>query len=210
MTHHGSLPQNLGRFSECRFIIMEIRSAEFVKGIIGTDDVLVDGTPQIAFVGRSNVGKSSVINSLVNRKDLVKSSSTPGKTQEVNFFLVNKEAYFVDLPGYGFAKVPEKRREKLRKLILWYLAESGGQIHKVVLIIDAKVGPSKFDIEMLELLRELRHPVMVILNKSDKLKRNDRQKQVKKIGEQLECDNLFLYSAKTKEGREGLLDEIFV
>ena len=92
-----------------------IKDAKFIKGIIGTDNLLTDGTPQVAFIGRSNVGKSSIINALVNRKGLVSSSSQPGKTTEINLFNINKELYFVDLPGYGYAKLSQKKREKLRK-----------------------------------------------------------------------------------------------
>ncbi|HFC36125.1 MAG TPA: ribosome biogenesis GTP-binding protein YsxC, partial [Candidatus Moranbacteria bacterium] len=119
---------------------MQIKTAKFVKGIIGTDEILRDGKQQIAFVGRSNVGKSSVINSLVGIKKLAKSSATPGRTQEINFFLINDKVYFVDLPGYGFAKISKKQREKIRKMIIWYLSYAETKPCKVVLIIDAKVG----------------------------------------------------------------------
>src|SRR3989338_2063045 len=112
---------------------MKITSAKFVKGIIGTDDVLYDGIPQIAFVCRSNVGKSSVINSLVNQADLVKVGKKPGKTTEINFFLINRQFYFVDLPGYGYAKVSPVEKEKIRKRMLWYLTESKVQPACVVL-----------------------------------------------------------------------------
>jgi len=94
---------------------MEIKSAEFIKGILGTNELLEDERLQVAFIGRSNVGKSSVINSLVNRKDLVKSGSKPGKTRQINFFLINGKVYFVDLPGYGFLKASLKEKEKLGK-----------------------------------------------------------------------------------------------
>ena len=97
---------------------MDIKSAEFVKGIMGTDKILEDNKPQIVFVGRSNVGKSSIINLLANRKNLVKSSSKPGKTKQINFFLINKKVFFVDLPGYGFMKMDLKKKEKIRKLII--------------------------------------------------------------------------------------------
>ena len=100
---------------------MEIQSAEFVRGIKGTDPILNSGLPQIAFVGRSNVGKSSTLNALLNRKDLVAVSKKPGKTTEINFFLVNEKIYFVDLPGYGYARAGSKKREKIKKLIVWYL-----------------------------------------------------------------------------------------
>jgi len=178
---------------------MEIKKAEFIKGITGTNDILNDGRPQVAFIGRSNVGKSSVINSLVNRKNLVKSGSKPGKTQEINFFLINNKVYFVDLPGYGFMKASLKRREKAKKMILWYLFRSGVRFKKVVLIIDAKVGFTDFDREMLDLLNQNRVPIIIIANKVDKLKKNE----LDKLG------NAILYSAKTKQGREELLGEIF-
>src|SRR6266516_2479045 len=98
----------------------KITSARFIRGIIGTNDILFDGLPQIAFVRRSNVGKSSVINSLTNRKDLVKVGKKPGKTTEINFFLINERFYFVDLPGYGYARLTPAEREKIRKRMLWY------------------------------------------------------------------------------------------
>src|SRR3990167_3085191 len=118
---------------------MIISSAKFVKGITGTDDILYDGIPQIAFVGRSNVGKSSVINSLVNQKELVRVGKKPGKTTEINFFLINNKFYFVDLPGYGYAKLSPAEREKARKRMLWYLTESEAR-PLVVLILDIKAG----------------------------------------------------------------------
>ncbi|MEK9147355.1 MAG: ribosome biogenesis GTP-binding protein YihA/YsxC [Patescibacteria group bacterium] len=188
---------------------MEIKSAKFIKGIIGADDILYDGILQIAFFGRSNVGKSSVINSLVNRKNLVKSSNRPGKTQRLDFFLINNNTYFVDIPGYGFAKIPKNRREKLRKLILWYLLYSEVENRKIVLIIDAKVGPTSFDIEMIELLQKNNENIIIIANKIDKLKKNDIKKQIQSIIQEIKNDNVIPYSAKTKQGREELLLKIF-
>ncbi|GMQ94898.1 MAG: ribosome biogenesis GTP-binding protein YihA/YsxC [Patescibacteria group bacterium] len=194
---------------------MEINTAEFVKGILGTDEITEDGVPQIAFVGRSNVGKSSVINSLLGRKNLVKSSSVPGKTREINFFLVHyndgeasKEIYFVDLPGYGFAKLPAKVREKLRKLMYWYLADLYTRPRAVVLIVDVRVGPSALDREMLELLKEHGHRVVVVANKADKLKKSERERRLMRVEEGLGCRDIILYSAKTKVGREKLLKEV--
>src|SRR6185369_12085856 len=103
--------------------------------------ILTDGVPEIAFVGRSNVGKSSLINSLVNRKDLVKVGKKPGKTTEINFFSINhKKCYFVDLPGYGYAEASPKQKESIEKLILWYLMYSEASLQKVVLILDVKAG----------------------------------------------------------------------
>lgn len=189
---------------------MEIKSAEFIKGILGTNEILEDGIPQVAFAGRSNVGKSSVINSLVNRKNLVKSSSMPGKTKQINFFLINKEIYFIDLPGYGFIKTSLKQKEKIRKMILWYLFRSGVEFKKVVLIIDARVGLSEFDKEMLDLLNKNRHSVVVVINKIDKLKKNKLVEQLKIIQEKIGDNEIIPYSAKTKEGRNDLLNKINV
>lgn len=187
----------------------EIKSAEFVKGIIGTDKILENNKAQIVFVGRSNVGKSSVINSLVNRKKLVKAGSKPGKTKQINFFLINRKFYFVDLPGYGFVKVDLKRKEKIRKLIIWYLFRSGVKFKKVVLIIDAKVGPTEFDLEMLDLLKKNQHPVIIIANKIDKLKKQELSKQLKIIQGKTGSNDILSYSVKTKQGRDELLNKIF-
>jgi len=187
---------------------MEIKTAEFVKSILGTDRILEDGKPQIVFVGRSNVGKSSVINSLVKRKNLAKSGSKPGKTQQINFFLINKKIYFVDLPGYGFMKMSLKRREKIRKMVLWHLFYSGVKFEKIILIIDALIGPSKFDKEMLDLLNKNKHPVVLVANKIDKVKKSKLADQLKFLQEETNCDKIISYSAKTKEGRNELLSRI--
>lgn len=184
---------------------MEIKTAEFVKSITGTDNILKDKRPQIAFVGRSNVGKSSVINSLVNRKNLVKSGSKPGKTQQINFFLINKKIYFVDLPGYGFVKMPLRRKEKIRKMILWYLFYSEVKFKKVVLIIDALVGPSEFDKEMLGLLNKNKYSFILVANKIDKLKKNKLISQLKVLQAETGHNEITAYSAKTKKGRQLLL-----
>jgi len=187
---------------------MDIKTAEFIKGIIGTDKILEDGKPQVVFIGRSNVGKSSVINSLVQRKNLVKSSSVPGKTQQINFFLINKEIYFVDLPGYGFIKMSLKKKEKIMKMMSWYLFRSGVKFKKAVLIIDIKVGPSAFDIEMFDLLNRHDYEVVVVANKVDKLKQGEINRQLNLIREKIKTNDILLYSAKTKKGREDLLKVI--
>src|SRR5579864_4839283 len=113
---------------------MNITSAKFVKGVVVDDEVLNDGVPQIAFIGRSNVGKSSVINSLANQNGLAKTSSFPGRTQQINIYLVNKSFYLVDLPGYGYAKASKAEQEKLQQLIYWYLLGSDYEQKKVLLI----------------------------------------------------------------------------
>ncbi|MFA7385930.1 MAG: ribosome biogenesis GTP-binding protein YihA/YsxC, partial [Candidatus Paceibacterota bacterium] len=119
---------------------MEIKKAEFAKGVIGDDYGTKDNLPHIAFFGRSNAGKSSVINSLSGKKDLVKTSKLPGKTREANFFKINNSFYFVDFPGYGYAKRSISERNKMIKRIFWYLKFSKSKPNAVFLIIDAKVG----------------------------------------------------------------------
>ncbi|XLQ20710.1 MAG: ribosome biogenesis GTP-binding protein YihA/YsxC [Candidatus Moraniibacteriota bacterium] len=188
---------------------MEVTRAEFIKSVVGSHNLIVDDLPQISFVGRSNVGKSSVINKLVNQKKLVKSSSKPGKTQHINFFLINEDTYFVDLPGYGYAKLGLKYREKLRRLILWYFISGEAPVTKVVVIIDAKAGLREFDVEMIAVLREHNHPFIVVANKVDKLNQKKLHKSLiqiqGKLGDEIE---IFQFSAKTGKGREKLLNNL--
>lgn len=189
---------------------MEIKNAKFVRGVVGSHNLLVDEKKQIAFVGRSNVGKSSVINMLVNQKSLVKSSSTPGKTQQINFFLINDKFYFVDLPGYGYAKISQKRREKLRKLILWYLSSGEAPVSKVCLIVDARIGLKEFDREMADVLFEEKIPFMVIANKVDKLNQKKLHKALCSIQEEIgEYVEILPVSAKTGKGKDKLMNSIF-
>lgn len=176
---------------------------EFIKGIIGTDSIIEDNKPQIVFIGRSNVGKSSVVNMLVGEK-IARSSSTPGKTREINFFLVSKKRYFVDLPGYGYAKISEKAREKLRKHIVWYLFESKAPIERVVLIIDAQVGLKPFDEEILEELLEVGTEVTIVANKSDKLTQKDRHKIHTHFTQKGLASHVVWLSAKTGRGKNDL------
>lgn len=187
--------------------------AKFIKGIIGTNDILKHKQNQIAFIGCSNVGKSTLINNLIESKNLVKTSGQPGKTQQINFFLVNEdfsgEKYFVDLPGYGYAKISQKHREKMRKMILWYFISGEANIEKVVLIIDAKAGLKEFDIEMINILKEYEYDFVIIANKVDKLNQKQYHKNFIKIKEVLgEETNILPISAKTGRGREKLLEWI--
>jgi len=187
---------------------MIIKSAQFIKGIIGTDPILQEKFSQIAFVGRSNVGKSSMINSLLGLRNLVKSSSTPGRTKEINFFWINESFYFVDLPGYGYAKISANQAEKMRKMIIWYLQYAAANIGKIVLIIDANVGPKKFDLEMRDLLEEYKHVYLVVANKADKLTQKDAARMSQEMAEKFPNREVFFYSSKTSRKKDELLKKI--
>ena len=188
---------------------MKIDSAAFVKGIRGTDPILAEPRPQVAFIGRSNAGKSSLMNCLLQRNGLVKSGKTPGKTQELNFFLVNNRFYFVDLPGYGYAKLPGDVREQLARMIQWYFLQSGVAELKPVIVLDAKAGPTAMDIEMLRLLREGGLDPLVVANKIDRLNQSERSAQLRLIAAEMPGVEVIPCSAKTKEGREAILANIF-
>ncbi len=188
---------------------MKIKSAEFIRGIKGTDKILTDAIPQVAFVGRSNVGKSSVINSLLNRNDLARVGKKPGKTREINFFLINKKFYLVDLPGYGYAKVSPEKKEKIKKLILWYLMFSEARPSTVVLVLDIKAGFTEFDREMANVIHEQGHPFVIVANKIDKLNRKDLLQQLNSIKKESGVEDIVPYSAAKKDGVDELLKKIF-
>lgn len=156
---------------------MKITSAEFIKSVsIHDSKVFFEQRNEVVFVGRSNVGKSSLMNALMHKKDLVKTSSKPGKTRNANIFLVNRKYYFTDLPWYGFAKLGHELREDLDALISWYLEEKRHVIKQVILVCDAKIGPQQSDIDMYHYIWELELPVSVILSKIDRLGKNDVNK----------------------------------
>ena len=188
---------------------MKIESAKFIKGVIGSDTALESNTPQVAFIGRSNSGKSSVINSLVNQNNLATTSSFPGRTQRINLFLINDSLYFVDLPGYGYAKVPDRLKKSLKAMVNWYFFVSDYQQKKIVLIIDASVGPTKDDLEMLYALEDYRKDIIVVANKIDKIKQTKYEEQFKTIKELVGTHKIIPYSAKKKIGVNELLKEIF-
>lgn len=187
---------------------MKVDSVKFIKGIRGTDPILNDQKPQFAFVGRSNVGKSSVINALLSRKGMAKSSATPGKTKEINFFLVNDALFFVDLPGYGYARVSNAEKEQLVKMILWYLLESGANPKLVFLIIDANVGPTNKDEEMIRALTEGDVPFVVIGNKIDKINKSIRKREIEKLKKLCGGAEFVPVSAKEKIGVDEILKKI--
>ena len=179
---------------------MKIRSAEFILSASSPWHFPPPTLPEIAFAGRSNVGKSTLINSLLNRKKLVKTSSTPGKTQLINFFNINDKFHFVDLPGYGFAKVPENVRKQWQRLIESYLQERES-LRNVVLIVDSRHGPTKQDRQLKEWLDYYERPVIIVASKVDKLKRGQIQKNLKIIRQDLALNKTPLAHSSLEKGR---------
>ncbi len=185
-----------------------IRSAKFIKGIRGTDPIIEDGIPQVAFVGRSNAGKSSVINSLVRSHDLVKVGKKPGKTKEINFFYVNNKIYFVDLPGYGYAASSLDDREQIRRMILWYLTDSGASPAVVALIMDSNVGLTELDKQMLGVLITNSIRCVIVANKTDKLRGVERASVVEAIQKDAGGVEVFGYSTRSTKGTDQLLETL--
>ena len=188
---------------------MIIKQAEYVLTVVNKEQYPNEGLAEIAFVGRSNVGKSSLINLLTNNKKLARISGQPGKTRTINFFLINKGFYFVDLPGYGYAKVSKEIQSTWGKMMEQYLIDRK-ELKAVVLLVDIRHKPSKDDINMMEFLRYYDIPVIITTTKSDKISRGQRPKYLKIIREALEAKNhpMVSCSALNKEGIEDLLTEI--
>jgi GTP-binding protein len=182
---------------------VNIRSANFVTSAVKPAQYPSSDLPEIAFAGRSNVGKSSLINTLVNRKRLVKTSRTPGRTQLINFFSINDQLMLVDLPGYGYAKVPAAVRKKWRPMIERYLAERNA-LKGVVLILDIRRMPDERERLFMAWLGQYRLPVVIVLTKADKLSTSAQARRYREIAETLDS-GLFppiLFSAKTKRGKD--------
>jgi GTP-binding protein len=187
---------------------MKIIKSEFVKGVIGDDYGMKDKLPHIAFFGRSNAGKSSVINSLVAKKDFAKANKMPGKTRVANFFRINDSFYLVDFPGYGYARRSIEERNKMIKRIFWYIEFSPSRPRAVFLITDANIGLTSLDKEMLKLLKVSGHKVIIVANKIDKMSKTALEKQLLSVRKDTPDFQVFPYSAKTGEGREGLIEKI--
>ena len=181
---------------------MKIISAEFLTGAVSCKQYPDSACPELAFVGRSNVGKSSLINSLLNRKKLVKTSQTPGKTQEINFFKINNDFIFADLPGYGFTKVPQSVQKRWKKMIEDYLLRRESLL-AVIFIIDLRRNPSPLDLNLQCWLEACGVEYLLVGTKVDKLSQSEAKKQVNKLnvayfnkGE----DKLLAYSSKSSRG----------
>ena len=181
---------------------------EFVRSAASSEQFLRDGLPQFAFAGRSNVGKSSVINRLVGRKNLAYVGSSPGKTTQINYFLVDRRAYLVDLPGYGYAKVSRTEKERWGRLMERYFQDEGGLITAGVQIVDIRHKPTADDMTMHAWFRETGCPEIVVVNKLDKLKRSQVEPALALVRETLElteADALVPFSAEMGAGREELI-----
>ncbi|MGL4850814.1 MAG: ribosome biogenesis GTP-binding protein YihA/YsxC [Clostridium sp.] len=191
---------------------MRIKQSEFIISAVRKPQYPIDERVEIAFVGRSNVGKSSIINALTNRKKLAKVSQTPGKTKLINFFLINNDFYLVDLPGYGYAKVSKVEKESWGKTIEDYLA-GREELKRVVLLVDSRHKPTGDDIMMYEWIKHYGYDVVVVATKSDKLSNNDLRKSEKLIRQTLKLEKeekLHFFSSLNKKGKDELIDNLFL
>ena len=189
---------------------MNIHNVKFIRSVAALSDCPGDGLPQVAFAGRSNVGKSSVINRLLLRKNFARVGEAPGKTTHINFFLLDEALYLVDLPGYGYAKVPQAEKERWDKLIEGYFADPGW-ISLGVLIVDARHKPTENDITMARFFQDTGKPYLVVANKLDKLKKSEIEPNLALIRETLHLDDsveLIPFSAEKGMGRETLLARV--
>lgn len=180
---------------------------KFIDSVYRYEQLPAPEFPEIAFAGRSNVGKSSLINKILNRKGLVKVSSSPGKTQSLNYFLVGKALYLVDLPGYGYVKVSKKKQIRWSELITEYLS-TRTVLKVVVVIFDIRHTPKKHDLALVQWLRKRNIPFLPVYNKIDKLSGNERNRQSSHLDRTLEIskENRVLFSARTGHGKKELLN----
>lgn len=191
---------------------MIIKDAHFVCSNSRFDKLPKDNIPEYAFIGRSNVGKSSLINALVQRKGLAKTSSTPGKTIAINHFMVNGQWYLVDLPGYGYAQRSKKSREEWRVMLANYISRRRNLLYTFVLI-DSRIEPQNSDLGFMEWLGENQVPFCIVFTKADKLSKSELDQNVEAYKKRLmeeweELPPLFVTSSETKQGREEILDFI--
>ena len=182
---------------------MKVKTVNFIKSVYNIKDLPVSGLPEIAFSGKSNVGKSSLINTILNRKGIAKTSSTPGRTQAINFIDINDSAFFVDLPGYGYAKVPLHVKKQWGQLIENYLKHSA-HLKLIFIIGDARRNPGDDEAAFIGWLTAREIPFIVVLTKTDKLKRGLRQKSLNLWQQYLGTKDIISFSAVTGEGKDKL------
>ncbi len=186
---------------------MKITSAEFIKSAFERSHWVSDGRPEIAFLGRSNVGKSSLINSLLQRKGLARTSNTPGRTQSINFFLINDAFYFADLPGYGYARVSKTMRRDWGKMAEEYLANRR-ELVLFIQLVDSRHKPTELDLNLNEWLKIHEKNAIVVATKSDKLSSNQLVKTMRGIEAELPDSKVIAYSAQTGKGRDEVWSRI--
>ncbi len=191
--------------------MLKIESAEFLQGVADLRQLPKNELREIVFIGRSNVGKSSLLNKMCNKKNLARSSSTPGKTREINYYIINNAFYFVDLPGYGYAKVPEQMRAGWKKLIEDFL-KRGESVALATQLIDSRQEPTPLDLMMMDWLEYYEVPYLLVLTKSDKLPFSKLGKQVENYKERFHsqltegcCRGIVPFSIINGEGRTELL-----
>ena len=182
---------------------MKVVKAEFLKSAFKEDDWPRDSLPEIAFLGRSNVGKSSLINSLLSVRGLARTSSTPGRTQSLNFFQINDKFRFVDFPGFGYARVPREIKSTWGEMATSFLAKRR-QLVLSIHLVDSRHEPTKQDLQLHEWLEESSKPRLIVATKSDKLSNNELRKNLEHIARVLNDDSVMAYSAKSGRGREEL------
>lgn len=191
---------------------MRIKQSEFEISAVKRDQYPTDGLPEVAFVGRSNVGKSSIINALTNRRHLAKVSQTPGKTRLINFFMMNQgEFHLVDLPGYGYAKVSKTEQASWGKTIEMYLTDRE-ELKRVILLVDSRHKPTKDDLIMHEWVKHFGIEAIVVATKSDKLSNNDLRKSEKIIKDTMgltKDDKFYFFSSLNKKGKDELINYLF-
>jgi GTP-binding protein len=186
---------------------MKITSADFLKSALKEADWPQDDVPEIAFLGRSNVGKSSLMNSLLGVRGLARTSSTPGRTQMLNFFLINGRFRFVDLPGYGYARAPKAIKAEWSGAAEEYLAKRD-QLVLSIHIVDSRHEPSKQDLQLHQWLVHHHKPHLIVATKSDKLSKNELNQNLKRTAHLLGGENLITYSATRRQGRDRLWSAI--
>jgi len=185
---------------------MNIKKAYFLKSCVNSSQFPSFGYPEFAFFGRSNVGKSSLLNMLLGQKNLVKTGSRPGVTQTINFFIVNENRSFVDMPGVGYAKLPFEIKKKFMPMIKDYI-EKRENLRLAFLLVDARRTPGDFEHDLIELLVNNKIPVVITMTKCDKLSKNQLEKSISTVTNALDInrDAVFITSAETKTGRKELL-----
>ena len=185
---------------------MNVNNVDLEAVAVKREQYPATGMPEVAFAGKSNVGKSSLINTMVNRKALARTSQNPGKTRTINFYNIEEKLYFVDLPGYGYAKAPKSEQQKWGKMIEGYLTERQ-ELRAIIMLVDIRHEPGENDMMMYDWLKHYGHNIIIVATKSDKIKRSqlDKHKKMLKTAFGLEKDDILLpFSSETKSGKDEL------